>query len=294
MTDSLVLCVIKWCTVPDEHLTFEDPQDHPTDCPGCRPAQAEEGLTCRTHSRRLRDHLGAREGIRPHRKDCETPDSCECPDPPHGLAWAWDHLAVAYPMVTGQAFTDSGNGKRPVPDPEAEKLAAVISLRDEMRDVLGAWAADVAERLRMAGPPDVQLTTSPHKDRHVGVDRRIVRNCQAWLLRQVASVEGHESVRALHADLADLMSRAHALAPWRPEPTGIDGVPCRCGACTLHDHGDEILCWNCGSSYTREHYDTLVKVMKHRFAEAETHEPRMPGARTETLRLRQPREGMAS
>jgi hypothetical protein len=263
-----VLCVVKWCTVAGLHLDYED---HPEDCAGCLPALAEHGLTCHQDSRRLRDHLGEREGIRPHRRECEAPrgQDCECPDPPHGLAWAWDHLTAAHPLVASPAPSDGSTGKRAISDPEAERLAAVLALRDEIRDVLGSWAATVAERIGGAGPLGVTVHTNPQHERHVGPDRVIVRNCQTWLLRNIASVEGHESVRELSEELAGLMSRAHALAPWRPAPTHLDGIPCRCGACALHDHGDEVKCWACGLSYTPEHYETLCKVLAYRVSRGE-------------------------
>lgn len=283
----MTACVIPRCVVRGQHLQLPpalvehadrcksgcNEQHHPADCPGCLPTDAEHGLICGGHSRRLRDHLGAREGLRLHRAACTARDdraSCECPEAPHGIAWAWSALTSAHPIVASSAAGD-GRSARTVGDPEAERLSAVLALRTEIRDTLGSWCADVADRTGLVGPAGVTVSTSAPPaatgDHGLGgsADRRIVNRCEDWLLRQIAAVEGHESVADLYAELADLMSRSHALAPWRPAPTRVSGIPCRCMATALYDHGDEIKCWACGSSYTHEEYERLCKVLAARY-----------------------------
>lgn len=256
-----MVCV-RGCIEPRSHqpactCTIEC-RPHDDHCEGCAVRGAASGLLCTYCSRRLRDHLGDRDG----------------PEGPHGLAWAWENLAVAYPTIAGTS--DNPGGRSTVHDREAERLASVISLRDDIRDWLGSVVADIAERTGLVGPEGVQLTTD-HRRRHVGCDWHIVRRSQSWLLAHAEQLESAtgipdsdsaaESVVLLWDQAGDLMSRAHALAPWRPEPTHIDGVPCRCHAVNLHHHGDEVKCWTCGRAYTLEQYGVLCKVMARRFEE---------------------------
>ena len=291
---------VRGCTVPGQHrpgctCTTTCPP-HPDHCLGCAPAEAVDGLLCQTDGRWFRDWLGEREGL--GREGRES----------HGLAWAWEHLGVAYPRLS--VGPDTGRSGGSVVDREAEKLAAVVSLRSDIAQWLGSVTADLSERIKLPPPAGVFVTTD-YRSRCVGLpaageavdnslagrDWRLVKRCQDWLLRHVdpllagAGIEAHpgvegdvaraadafdrraDSVRLLWGQLgasvpdggADLMSRAHALAPWRPRPTRIDGIPCRCGQCALDDMGDRVKCEKCGATYTWEHYQRLVKVLARRF-----------------------------
>lgn len=209
------------------------------------------GLLCPEHGQRLGDHYGAREGHgQPGRIS-------------HGLPWMWEHLQLAYPSVTGWT---SGGGGGDIDDPEAEKLAAVLSLRSDIHDHLTETAADLASRLGRHGP---QATRS---------QRVAVLRAAAWLLAHLESLRaaqgvqgaGDEAVAAVLDEADGLASRAHALAPWRPAPTRIEGIPCRCGAVgTVHDHGDVRKCWRCGRGYSEDEWAALMKVFAHRFRDQE-------------------------
>jgi hypothetical protein len=245
-------------THPGEHTppctcTRECP-DHEGHCPGCLPVEATHGLICDRDSRILRGFLGAEEGLDPDH-------------PVHGLPWAWEHLENAYPSLS-QA---PGGGGSSVDDPEAERLSAVLSVRFDVHDVLAAWVEAVADHAGLAGP---DLTVHLQHDRDSTGARRLawitrVRRRTAWLLTHVEALESHEAVAEAWQELADLMSRAHALAPWRPAPTEIRGIPCRCGAFSLHDHGDEVKCWSlsCRWSFSRAEYAVWVKVLARRFGD---------------------------
>lgn len=229
-------------THPGEHTppctcTRECP-DHDNHCPGCAPAEATRGLLCDRDSRILRGHLGAEEGLDPDR-------------PVHGLPWAWEHLQHAYPSLS-QAPSSGGSS---IEDAEAERLAAVVSLRADIAERLLFWTFAVMNATGLAGP-DIPAT-----------ERLTVRRCSAFLLVQAEHMEHHPSVAEAWQELADLMSRAHALAPWRPAPTRLEGIPCRCGAKALYDHTDEVKCWACGYTMDREQYRVLTTVYARRFAD---------------------------
>jgi hypothetical protein len=247
------------------------------------------GLLCGTDGQRLADLYGAREGHgQPGRLI-------------HGLSWMYEHVRLAYPSVTGWT---AGSGGAGVDDPEAEKLAAVLSLRTDILDHLTETARDLAERLGRHGP---ELTNPRWR---VTPWAQVMRSA-GWLLVNIESLRSGQGVRAtdearqraagwsvlfrpdgsqvrgvldaLDAETAreavaavleeadDLASRAHALAPWRPAPTRLDGIPCRCGAVgTMHDHGSEVRCWRCGRSYDPDEYVVLCKVLARRFSDQPT------------------------
>lgn len=133
------------------------------------------GLLCAEHGVRLADHYGAREGHgQPGR-------------PVHGLPWCYDHLDLAYPSLTGWAGT---GGKSGVDDAEAEKLSAVMTLRQEIHEHLAAVSADLAERLGRKGPPSAP-----------SVRLAVNRNAR-WLLAHIEPLRAAQGIRATAEALA--------------------------------------------------------------------------------------------
>jgi len=232
-------------TLPGAHApgctcTRECPE-HEGHCPGCALVEAERGNLCGRCSRQLRGCLGAEEGMDPDH-------------PVHGLPWAYDHLEDAYPSLSQASGNGGGSGPA---DREAQRLAVVLSVRADIHDVLASWVADVAEHGGLIGLSARVLRGLPAR-------LRVARHA-AWLLARVEALEAHPAVADAWEELGDLMSRAHALAPWRPAPTHLDGIPCRCGEMGLHDHGDEVKCWRCGHAYSREEYRVLTVILARRF-----------------------------
>ncbi len=257
-------------TVPGEHTppctcTRECP-DHDGHCPSCRPVQADRGLLCGRCAQRLEGLLGAEEGL--------AEPGAEI----HGLPWAYDALQDAYPSLS-QAPSSGGSS---IEDAEAERLSSVVSLRADIHDVLAAWAEAIAEQAGLLGG---RIIIRPDRKTGRALDPRArMRRRAEWLLAHGDVLHAHPAVAEAWQELADLMSRAHALAPWRPAPTKLEGIPCRCGAVELHDHGDEILCWACRRSLTREEYRVATVVFARRFAD----DPRAEGVhdrgRLETIK----------
>ena len=228
------------------------------------PTDALDGLLCRNHGWRLRDLLGAREGLgEPGREH-------------HGLPWMWEHLEQAMPSLTQGQGSGGGSWVR---DREAEQLASVIALRADIRDWLGEVAADLMKRLPAAGPAKVRLSTSVTSRRYRGADWDVVQRSATWLLAQAdALLSGRglpeDVARAAVAATLDtasqLASRAHALAPWRPAPTVIEGIPCRCGSVgSVHDYGDYRICQGCSRKYDDHEWDVLMAVLSRRFGTVE-------------------------
>jgi hypothetical protein len=237
--------------VPGEHTppctcTRECPE-HTGHCTGCLPVMEDRGLLCARCADQLEGFLGAQEGLGEEGREV------------HGLPWAYDHLEHAYPSLS-QA---PGGGGSSIEDAEAERLANVVSLRADIHDVLAAWTDAVADGL--AGPDlTLGITATPatilEKARRIRTRRRA-----AWLLAHADALHAHPAVAEAWQELADLMSRAHALAPWRPAPTKLEGIPCRCGALALHDYGTEVQCAACRWNFSRETYGIWVKVLGRRY-----------------------------
>lgn len=223
------------------------PHAHTERCPAVcavtEPVPAEHGLLCGRCHRRLADCLGAREGLgQPGRES-------------HGLAWIWENLTAAHPIVA----SSSGGipGPRAIDDPEAERMVAVVSLRADIRNVLLSWCMDIADRTGLAGPV-------------VGFEESRIKvlRAQAWLLANLPSLEACPGAPDAVRELTELHSRGHAMNPWRQSPTRVEWLPCRCGKVgTIHDHGDLMKCWACGAEYLPEHAARLQQVMAKRFGE---------------------------
>lgn len=239
-------------TIPGEHTppctcTQECPE-HEGHCKGCRLVEEDRGLLCARCAQILEGFLGGQEGLGEEGREV------------HGLPWAYDHIENAYPSLS-QAPSSGGSS---IEDAEAERLANVVSLRADIHDVLQAWADAVADESRMDRPGSQPALVS--RGIKLGTAQRYrVRRRAEWLLAHAEALHSHPAVAEAWQELADLMSRAHALAPWRPAPTQLVGIPCRCGALALNDYGDQVMCTACRWSFTPETYRIWTKVLGRRY-----------------------------
>lgn len=123
------------------------------------------------------------------------------------------------------------------------RLPIKVSIYDERqatRDSLAVWADDVAETLGVRGPL-----------RHdVEADAKFLRT---WL----TSIERLDPIGDWWEELAEHISNAHALAPWRPEMRRVPGVPCpRCEETNLRIYGGEtdVCCGSCKAMMTENEF----------------------------------------
>lgn len=250
--------------VPGEHVppctcTRECPE-HTDHCTGCLPVMEDRGLLCARCADHLEGFLGAQEGLGEEGREV------------HGLPWAYDHLEHAYPSLS-QA---PGGGGSSIEDAEAERLANVVSLRADIHDVLGAWSDAVSDKAEMLGPDLMAALTAIQMRTPAAAHRLRVRRRAEWLLAHADALLAHPAVAEAWQELADLMSRAHALAPWRPAPTKLEGIPCRCGALALHDYGTEVQCAACRWNFSRETYGIWLKVLGRRYEDEPEHQVETP------------------
>lgn len=256
------------------------------------------GLLCPEHGQRLADHYGAREG---HGSPGRTS---------HGLPWMYDHVEIAYPSLAGWSGGTLGRDDiddaeaqklaavidlrteihdhltitareladdlgRKGPDLATSERKRVrraagwlLAHIESLRAAQGARATGAAVTAAAAQAITVHAVTEPvnvYTDRvttPAGVVQSAVAAAHAGAARW--------AVRGLLEEADDLASRAHALAPWRPAPTRLKGIPCRCGAVgTVHDHGDIRKCWRCGRGYDEAQWAALMKVLAYRFRDHE-------------------------
>jgi hypothetical protein len=113
--------------------------------------------------------------------------------------------------------------------PTPVKLA-VLDLRDLLADRLTLWADDWAEHHKVTAP------------------RHTVAAAAEVLLRWLPGLERLDWIGDWWEELAETMSDAHALAPWRPVMRRVPGVACpECREVNLGIFGGEsdVTCLSC-------------------------------------------------
>jgi ribosomal protein S27E len=199
------------------------------ECAGCLPVTAQYGLLCGTCHRQILDWLGHRE-----------PEV-------HGLRWVVDWLSEN--LEPGRAGRRQDNRKATLRSNQqrAPLDMAVFVARQEIHDSVTGFLRVAMEDLDRAGP--AQYTIS-------GMLR--------WLDAQLAEVEQHDFIAAMWQEWSDLMSRSHAVAPWRADPRRLVGVPCPgCHRRTLVIFGGEIdaRCTTCRTVILHQHYGLWVQIV---------------------------------
>lgn len=207
------------------------------DCGGCAARPAEHGVLCDGCHHRLRlmltGHDGGPAGTDRH------PDWPALPRGWGGAAWVlrWldDHLDRA-------RRTDSDRIRRTKGEPPIPLDVAVLEAAQQLRAVLTASADVIAERLRLSR----------------------VHDPVAVLARHLAAVEDSDWAVVVFTELADALSAAHALAPWRPPVRRCDGIACpQCQAPALVVYGgdDVVTCTACRSVIPAHRYELWTRML---------------------------------
>lgn len=160
----------------------------------------------------------------------------------------WLHVHVLRTSTTQRIRQDyelaAGDGFPPIPlDVEIMAQQATVE-----RAVIG-WCGTLLQATNMTGP-----------------DRLTVSTASAFLLVHLSTIELHDWVVAMFADLAEVQSEAHALAPWRPAMRRMEGIPCpTCSECSLVIFGgeDDVTCLNrdCREMIPPGRYGIWVRMM---------------------------------
>lgn len=187
---------------------------------------------------------------RRHLTDCDDPDECRGCLPrraEHGnLCWPCHRrfelmltdAGTVYRWLTGnmgagqgaartrQDYERGGSDGSPAPI-----KVAIYDQRQLLGDRLAAWVDDLCEHKGLAGP-----------------DRHDVEADAKFLLTWLPGAEKLDWIGDWFEELAETMSDAHALAPWRPEVKRCSGVPCpECAETNLIIFGGEsdVTCGSC-------------------------------------------------
>lgn len=154
-------------------------------------------------------------------------------DAPTVVNWLSGNLAAGGTISDDPHVT----GSRELPLPIK---AGIFDERQAICDALAAWADDVAETLGVTGP----LAHDAKQD-------------SRFLLTWLTSIERLDPIGDWWEELAEHMSAAHALAPWRPAVRRIPRVYCpRCGEANLVIYGgdSDVTCQSCKSMMTENEF----------------------------------------
>ena len=139
---------------------------------------------------------------------------------------------------------DKITGSREQPAPV--KLAVL-----DIRDLIVVQLGELVDELREAHD-----LTAPAR-RGVEPDAR-------FLLTWQGTLERHDWVRDWWDALAETMSQAHALAPWRPSMTRCHGIACpECGETNLVIYGgdEDVTCQSCRTMIPPARYGVWVRML---------------------------------
>jgi len=124
----------------------------------------------------------------------------------------------------------------------------VLDLRDLLRDRLTLWVDDWCEHKGLSGP-----------------DRHTPEADAEYLLMWLPGICGLSWIGDWWTEMAETMSEAHALAPWRPVMRRLPGVTCPgCAETNLAIFGGEsdVTCLSCGIMMTEDRFELWQRVLK--------------------------------
>lgn len=227
MSESTSAC-IRGCALYRQHLDDCDGVG-PTgrECRGCLPRRADQGMLCWPCYRRLQLMLT---------------------DAPVVFRWLTGNIAAGdQASRMKQDYERRSGGEKGVIETPVPLKVEILDQRDLMRDQLSEWVNEWCERHALRGP-----------QRHdVGTDA-------AFLLTWLPGIVRLDWIGDWWETLAETMSLAHALAPWRPEVRRIPRTPCPgCGETNLVIYGGEsdVTCQSCKILMTEDRFELWERVL---------------------------------
>lgn len=247
---------VRGCTMFGKHQT--DCEDRDT-CRGCFPRPADFGSFCESCHLRFAAMIQQAPAQRnlllasttPGRgPDLTAQTVARIPD-----GWRTDDSqpdARMHARSTAPAYEEG----------EPMRLAC-LDVAQEIADMLSTWVDRLVEEHDMRGP-DLHRSNEERKDGRWrrwspmhGVDgayvwveapaRFKVESASRWLIAQLANLERLDGIGDDMEVMLDVMSRAHALAPWREESKRLPGIPCpECKRVSLRifDGETDVTCTN--------------------------------------------------
>ncbi len=172
-------------------------------------------------------------------------------DAPTVIRWLTGNMTAGEGAARAKEDHEQIKGANESPAPLKVDL---LDLRDLLRDRLTLWVDDWCEHKGLSGP-----------------ERHTPEADSAYLLTWLPGVCSLEWVGDWWTEMAETMSEAHALAPWRPVMRRIKGVPCPgCAETNLAIYGGEsdITCLSCRIMMTEDRFGLWERVLKEQREEA--------------------------
>lgn len=255
MTDIDAPTCARGCTEHGQHRSAPcDP-----DCRGCAGSPTHEGTSlCYRCHRTLRYSLTNAQGQ-------------------HDLL-----LAMAAPSMSLAPTDDAGTIRGSAEDlPDAINVSR-LSCAQEISDVLSQWVEWLVSEHEMRGPKRLMTqherevpgmlkrSWSEYTGRYEWTEppaRFAVGSGSLWLKAQIDRLASSPWIADEMEPWLDLMSRAHALAPWRTQTQLIPQIECpACGGVALALFGGEedVRCLRCRSMFSPDRYAIWCRQLAER------------------------------
>lgn len=178
-----------------------------------------------------------------------------CPTCHRRLELMLTDAPVVYRWLTGNLAAGSGAARAHedyerggTPDLPTPLKLAILDQRDLLADQLTEWVDEWCEKHGLTGP-----------------GRHDVETDADYLLTWLPGIERLDWIGDWWETIAETMSLAHAMAPWRPAVRRLPGVPCPgCGETHLVIYGGEsdVSCSSCRILMTEDRFQLWERVLK--------------------------------
>ena len=227
------------CKVWRRHLAS---CENPETCRGCQPRQAEEGNLCFGCHKRLVNLLGVAGGqamlldaMSGHRGEVEMTALTVAKI---RTMWRTD-TTQDFRYLYARAVIASHDASEPV------RLACIDSSR-EIEDRLSLWVMHLVNDHHLSHPEADPLALG------------------TFLLRHVGNLVWRGGIGDELEQFSEIMSQAHALAPWREQVARLRGIPCpECKTTALVMFGGEsdVTCLRCRATMDRRRYGIWTRML---------------------------------
>lgn len=204
---------------------------------------------------------------RRHLSDCEDRDDCRGCEPrlaEYGLLCWPCHRRMQLMLSQAEIHENWLTGNLPAgttqggmrqdyesrgtkPAPPAPIKLAILDIRQLLGDRLATWADYLVTERSLTGPT-----------------QHSVKADSKFLLAWLGELEKLDWIGDMFEELADTLSDAHALAPWRPEANRLRGIPCPdCNEKSLFIFGGEedVTCTACHGMMTPARYGIWTRML---------------------------------
>lgn len=207
---------------------------------------------CRMYNQHLVECEGECRGCLPRRAThghlcdtCKRRLELMIHDAPTVIRWLTGNMTAGTGSARAKEDHEQIRGAAEQPAPIKIDL---LDLRDLLRDRLTLWVDDWCEFKGLTGPE----RHSPEVD-------------SEYLLTWLPGVCKLDWIGDWWTEMAETMSEAHALAPWRPTMRRLPRVPCPgCEETNLAIYGGEsdVTCLSCGIMMTEDRFAMWERVLK--------------------------------